>query len=232
MKTLFNIAILPLCLFSQIGHAAHPYESYIRQFKEVLANCSAEYSMQYTYPDSAVVNVKGTYAVKGDNYFDSSNTRYVLMNDRWYLHADHANKYLGVIYLKGLEKEMGGFGTLNISGYLYNNDFFEQIGGIEVVAQNEDTAWLKVNTANNPMLHELHVTVLRKTFRPVQYSVKLSYPLEEQSNIDITMTCNRIMYPADGAFFDHAKVIDEKQNKATLKRFRNYKSLMSNPQTK
>lgn len=214
------------------GARADIFEKYIKQVKSVLANCTISYSMNCSYPDGNKVNVNGIMAVKGNNYYDSSNTRHVLLNDSWLFFADHMEKQVSIANVAGINKRLKNAGTFSATEYLLGSDADEIY--MKLLKQTDDTVWIGLSSKDK-VLESMELVVLRNTYTPIRYTAVINYPLYEAYEkedgttvpgiIRLNINCYKIESPADDKYFDHNKLLTKSSNKIVLKKYKNYTAI-------
>ena len=218
---------------------AGSYDAYIQAFKRAMADCSMKYGMTYKLPDGNGSKVRGQLAVSKDYYYDSSNVRFALLNDKWLLVADHVNKFISISSMANIRKEIGKNAKPDISSYLVNDVLFESRLNVKVEKDSRDTIVLDISIPGNNAIEKLHVTFLKSRQALLSYSAVFNYPLsrfldeevgddEADMPIRIEMEATSIIYPAPRALFDDNRIISSGGKKATLKRYREYHSLLPN----
>jgi hypothetical protein len=221
--------VLVACVGVHKAAAVHPVESYMATLRQTLADCSVRYSISYTYPDSSTLFVKGTMATQQGKYFDSSDARFVLLNDSWMLSADHRQKVISFAHLPGLRKKLGA--DLSFSSYLYGESAFLDNIDVRIDKEHGDTIQVEIlfkNSKNSRMQLQL----LKKNLQLVSYTIRMDLPLDRPDFFDlgngpatayIEMSGSHIISPAPSSLFDHRRIISESPGTATLRRFNDYK---------
>ncbi len=206
---------------------------YFERMKNIFMNCSMDYKMHCTYPDSMKMDISGRVAVQGSNYYDSSDVRFLFINDKWYISADHESKFLSISYLPKLNEEFEGLGQVNFISYLYNDNNFLDRLSVVLSGQQNDTAWadFKVNGGESK-IEMFRVKFLKSTLVPLEYKAIVNFPLDEDADDPLTVriayTCTHIVYPAPRSIFDDSRLITYSGDRATLKRYNNYKTTFNN----
>mgnify|MGYP000226997319 CR=1 FL=1 len=74
-------------------------------------------------------------------------------------------------------------------------------------------------------IDKLELTLLRGSYKLVEYSAKILYPMGngENANVYIDVHCFNIQTPAPKMLFDDRRLISQNGKKATLKKFKKYK---------
>ncbi len=198
-------------------------------FRKVMSDCTIEYKMKCTYPGGQVYDIGGVMAIKGDNFYDSSNLRFVLLNKDWYLIADHMTKELSVAYIKDINQELDGIASVSASSFLFSEDVFSGISEVEVVKQNADTSWMSVKFKDTSIIKELNIQTLRKNLQPVSYSAIINYPIGGFDNGEVVtvildMNCYNIVTPANIELFDDKRLVSRNGKNIKIKKYNTYKT--------
>jgi hypothetical protein len=220
------------CLFccTELLHAAgdpNPVDPYISAIKSLSKSCSMEYRADYVYPDKHIEHVSGRMAVAGDNYFDSSNIRFVLKNQTWLVNADHVSKMLNVLYLPDLAKQLSKSFDLDVSGFLFPELDLYKPAGYRFSNTGGDTliASLKYISPDGPTI-AIQLWYPKGSFIPARYTGTVSYPQgknDPSQQLTIHFSCSRIGTVPDPALFDSRRLIEMSgKRNARMKRYNNY----------
>ncbi len=229
---------------SVAASAVHPSIYYIRQsVSDMLLDSRMDYETILKMPDGVVHKANGVMAFKGNNFYDSSNTRFILQNDFWYIGADHLEKTIKVINMGAWKKEYGSLGSLSHFDFLLDADstVLDRIKismkelpdhnkSIEMIFSGEESMIKKLVFKFNPSLKI-----------PMEYSGEIAYPVEykiqknKKSGIEeevpakyafLSFSCRQITR-SNIALFDHRRIIAREKDKEVLIRYRNYETLFT-----
>lgn len=232
-----KLGFITVLLLSMAGPclAGNAIDSCMQQLQLVMKNCSMQYEMECTYPSGGKIKIKGVSAMKGNQYYDSSNLRLAIANAKCYIIIDHDEKNARVLLLKG----NGGKGNVDSSispnVYLFNESFFKKNAKYTIQKQNADYYWIELKVSNNPYLDKFVFQASKRDYKPVSYSAIIHYPLHSYAEeggaeyVNVNFTCNSIKHPATDAFFDHTRILQEKNGKVTLKKYSNYQLYTTRP---
>lgn len=225
-----KIGLLFVLFWSHYTSHAGIFDAYLQPFKTVMSDCSIDYKMKCAYPDGTTLNIVGVMAVKGNKYYDSSNTRHVVLNDSWYIIADHIEKEISVASIKDVNIQLQDIGAFTATSFLLNDDL-DNIN-IKLIKQNSDTVWVGLTSVSNTIEY-MEIAVLTKSLIPVQYRAKINYSLGADYEmadgsvapglIKLDIECYNIKAGANDKLFDHSSIIVRNGDKGTLKRYKNYK---------
>lgn len=198
----------------------------LQEFKDALTNYSAEYDMYCIYPDSQQYEISGIMAVDGAKYYDSSNYRFALLNNDWYVVADHSSKEISIAYVAEVNRELEGFATVSASNYLLSDELLSKNIKAELITQDDDTSVFKILFLENDLLEEMLITIRRSDYHPVRYRMSINYPANtvgfDDSYIKLELHCYNIQTPANQSIFDESRIVKKKGGKHQLIKYRNY----------
>lgn len=216
------------------------YQMLKTSFKELIENCTMEYTAECVYPDNTKLSIKGLMAMRNNSYYDSSNSRLLFKNDRWLINYDHINQTANVLNLSNWKKEYGSLGKLYISEYLDSDSLFLKNSKISIEDKKDGKLWLvfKFNS-NISNIKSLRIQYFENSNIPIQYQGEMQYPmddayeyfLDEDQNgsqiptefITIKFSCFNIKKGAQDLFFDDSRFVEYNGKGAFLKKYKNYK---------
>lgn len=211
------------------------YDMFFQHFKNVFTNCVMDYTMKCTYPDGNKLDIIGKVGIQKNNYLDSSNVRFLFLNDKWRISADHESKMITVENLQNINKEFGGMLELNFVSYLYEESDFTKNMKISTKEISKDTfiATIKTNDSFNK-IENIEVKFLKSTMMPISYTASINFPIEEGEVenpifVHLDFSCKNLLFPAPDYLFNEDRLIKYSGKNASLKRYNNYKTYLNNP---
>ena len=230
-----SMLLLPL-LGAQLCYGrndAPVLKPYLDAITSLSHECSMAYTATCTYPDKKSSQITGRLAMSGRNYYDSSNVRFVFMNTKWLLMAEHQTQFLNIIYLPAWEKKMGREFQLDISGYLLGNASLDDFSDFKVIPGANDSFTVNVSyksTANSGLQLSLHYH--KGDLLPSSYEGAVSYALTDDDDpsadvsggiVNVRFECHDIRHAADTRLFDDTRLVKVTAGKAQLRRYNHYK---------
>lgn len=209
-------------------------------FIDLIQNCTIEYTAECVYPDNSKLSINGLMAMKNNLYYDSSNTRLLFKNDRWFINYDHINSTASVINLTQWKKEFGSLGKFYISEYLDSDSLFLKNAKISIEGKKNGKLWV-VFRFNNAVtnLKSLKIQYAENSNIPIQYQGEMLYPMDYSAEysieedvplketatefITIKFSCFNIRKGALDMFFDDSRFVEYNKQGAFLKKYKKYK---------
>ena len=218
-----------------LTHAQKKSGELMALLKKSFENYSMDYTMTYTMPSGKQHKVVGVTARRNDAYyFDSSNARYVLVNQNWYVNADHQSKMISIAYIPALQKSAGKGGMIPTGQAMFSDQ--ELMKKVKIVSTKEkgDTAWVTMSGDKAFNVEGIMISYLKSTYYPLSITVSMSVanPMDETNDspaalYKVTFQGSRIVCPASDIFFDDRKLIKVEAGKAHLTKFNHYKTFKS-----
>lgn len=206
---------------------------YLDAIKQLGKHCTMSYTTTCTFPDKTNMLVSGKMAIRANDYYDSSNARFVLMNSSWLILADHKEEQVNIVDLAAWKKKMGKGYEMDISGYLLNDAALENFSGFKVNPSGPDSFTVSVHyNLDNGQVIDLLLQYPKGSKVPSRYEGTIQYALDEPGEdnngeqpdlIHMRFECHDISPVVDAALFDDRRLVSVKGGKATIKRYNNYK---------
>jgi len=218
------------CSYAQGGGPM--LKSYLDAMRSLSHNCSMAYTATCIYPDQRRTTVAGKLAISDRNYYDSSNVRFVLMNSKWLVVAEHESRMINVVYLPDWKKKMGKEFELDISGYLLSNASLEDFSGFKVIPVGKDSFAVSVTyDLGEGQAIDLKLHYPKDGTMPARYEGIISYAMSDEDpgagerpeTVKVQFECHSISRSVDVGVFDDGRLIDMAGGKARMKRYNNYK---------
>lgn len=213
--------------------------AYIRKAAlELTSNCQMNYTTSMKMPDGKNLTARGVLAMKGANYFDSSEHRFILQDHDWYIGADHMDKTIKIINIKSRKKEMDMPGGMFHFSALLDEDtsIFNQAKFI-MKDLGSNTYYLKISFEDKGVyIKQLEFKFNLSSKIPLEYSGLIDYPIEYKTvqnkqtgqeeevpstYAQIKFACTQIQ-PASNSLFDHSRIITTRQSKTVMLRYNDY----------
>jgi hypothetical protein len=208
-------------------------KSYCDAMKQLSTQCMMTYTAVCQYPDQSRQTVAGRLAIQGRNYYDSSNARFVLMNNTWLVMAEHQARLINIVNLPQWRKEMGKDFELDISGYLLNNASLDDFSTFKVSPKGKDSFAVHVQyDLDDGQMIDLVLHYAKNDKVPAWYEGSFAYPMPDESDIPdngslqylkVRFECWNISKTVDASLFDDRRLIRSEQGKAYMKRYNHYK---------
>lgn len=212
-----------------------------KSVKSMISNCTMDYSTELTMPDGKVQKANGVMAFLGKNFYDSSNTRFIFLNDTWFIGADHESKTIKVMDMKAWRKAFGNLGNLNLFEFLIHEDStYLQKAKMKLEVLKDDRYRVRIQMdGTEDMIRSLEFIFNLKTGIPIQYSGLIRVPVEfetkynSQYGVDediptkfalVKFACTEIKR-VEPEFFNHSRLIEEKGGKAKMLCYKNYQTI-------
>lgn len=196
--------------------------------RKLMSDCRLNYRMKCTYPGGKVYDIAGAIAVKQDNFYDSSNLRFVMFNNDWYFIADHTDRSISLERVKKLNEDLDGLLQFSPSSFLFDEGTLAGVDNIETIRQTADTSWFNIRFKDTSMVQRLEMTVLRKDLQLLMYKVKMKYSIGGYEDgpggdVQLDIYCYDIKNPVDEQLFSTDRLFRYRNKKLTLNRFKTYK---------
>lgn len=252
MKNSFVVLLIIIMFQAGIVRAVDPPIEILRHsIVEMIKNCQMNYETSMLMPDETKpITSKGTMAFYKNFYFDSSDARFVLLNDTWFIGADHLDKTIKVINMKSWKKEFGSFSNMNLFDVLLQEDtsYFNN-SKMSLIKNADESYTIRIVFPDKSFLvKEIAVRYALNSKIPLDYKGVVYFPIEyenaEQSDgeswnetqkpisyAEVKFTCTNIQ-KADLKLFDHTRIIDERKGNAHIKKFQTYETFYSKKTTK
>lgn len=213
--------------------------AYIRKAAlELTANCQMNYTTSMKMPDGKNLTAHGVLAMKGANYFDSSEHRFILQDNDWYIGADHTDKTIKIINIKSRKKAMDMPGGMFHFSSLFDDDTtIFNTAKFVLKELSTNTYHIKITFDSKGIyIKELEFKFNLSSKIPLEYSGLINYPIDYKTILNketgqeeempstfanIKFSCTNIQ-TASASLFDHRRIISKQNGKAILLRFNDY----------
>lgn len=238
-KVIFALILIALYQASRGSDKAISYVS--KSVKSMISNCIMDYQTELTMPDGKIQKASGVMAFLGRNFYDSSNTRFIFLNDSWFIGADHDTKTIKVFDMRAWRKAFGNLGSLNLFEFLINEDStYLNKAKLKVEMLKDDKYLVRIQMdGKEDLIKSLEFIFNLKTGIPLQYSGLIKVPIEFETKYNsqygveedipiqfaqVKFSCTAIRRVSPD-FFNHDRLILEQGGKAKILRYQNYETI-------
>lgn len=216
-------------------------QTFKQGFNRLAKHCKMDYSATCLYPDTTQVEIQGMMALSQGFYFDSSNTRTVLMNKEWFLNFDHTEKQAAILNFKRAGFKPKDVDNLMISEFLFSDSLLFKASKVSKDNPEPGKFWLRFKFDKQPCdIKFLNILFESSTMTPIAYEGEYDYTIEDNSNefmlldeqyealkIRIRFKCSNVTTQFSDAIFSEDRFIEYRDKGAYLKQYRNYKMYTS-----
>ena len=212
---------------------------YIDALSQLGMKCHIDYwSVMEAQGRSKSLNT-GSMAVSDGNYFDSSNSRFVLKNSRWCIVANHEDRVLSVINLDDWQKKMGKEYQLDFSGFLIKDDDLNKLNDLKTEIVDDSMKVTIVKNISNEETITMTLWYAKGSFLPSRYDGVITYFIQDEDDhsptpkmqvgASVRFHCWNIRRNPAKSLFDDRRIINQTGPKqAYMRRFNDYKMHRSN----
>jgi|GEM_PF-4950758 len=231
-----SILVLVLIQFSPKVASGTGVIEELQRLRRIMTDCSMEYRMECNVAGQHRYEIRGRMAVQGNKYYDSSNARFAVFNDRWQILADHYNNTLTASFVPNIRKQLRGIGDPTVSAVLLSDELFLRNAKLQQTRRLGDTLWYRLKVDGQSLVQYVDFCMLRG-FRILSYTAMIDYPLggtDDNGNeqmLSIKFMARSLSFPAAASLFRSDRIISEAGRKVVLRRYGHYKNNLTGYQT-